>query len=148
MPKRTNRPGLSKTDRPPRGMGAGRFRGGRGARGAPAFMGYRGAIRGRGIRYVAPPTQEAPPQVMPIMAQYHPHQPPALGLQFPHWQTATSAPPLWPAHLMPEWADGGHHIWAAAPFIKRLTIVLWESVPRECPALLICFASNGDQLLW
>ncbi|XP_065342744.1 polyadenylate-binding protein 2-like isoform X2 [Cloeon dipterum] len=85
MPKRTNRPGLSKTDRPPRGMGAARFRGGRGSRGAPAFMGYRGAIRGRGIRYVAPPAQEAPPpQVMPIMAQYHPHQPPALGLQFPH----------------------------------------------------------------
>ncbi|KAF4520491.1 hypothetical protein B566_EDAN004742 [Ephemera danica] len=51
MPKRTNRPGLSKTDRPPRGMGAGRFRGGRGARGG-YLGGYRGAAsrRGGGIR--------------------------------------------------------------------------------------------------
>ncbi|XP_067004028.1 polyadenylate-binding protein 2 isoform X2 [Anabrus simplex] len=38
MPKRTNRPGLSMTNRPPRGRG---YRGGRGGRGA-SYYGYRG----------------------------------------------------------------------------------------------------------
>lgn len=93
MPKRTNRPGLSKTDRPPRGMGARGFRGGRGGSrggggGGGYLGGYRGAAasrRGGGIRYVAPQNNEPPPQatVMPLMPQYH-HQPPTMGLQFPH----------------------------------------------------------------
>jgi len=42
MPKRTNRPGLSKTDRPPRGSGrGGRFRGGGGGGRGFAYFGYR-----------------------------------------------------------------------------------------------------------
>ncbi|XP_063239285.1 polyadenylate-binding protein 2 isoform X1 [Bacillus rossius redtenbacheri] len=46
MPKRTNRPGLSMTNRPPRGRG---YRGGRGTRGA-FYFGYRPVRRGRGYR--------------------------------------------------------------------------------------------------
>ncbi|KAI5636064.1 polyadenylate-binding protein 2 [Phthorimaea operculella] len=51
MPKRTNKPGLSSTNRPPRGA-RGRGGGGRGFRGgfSPYYSGYRPARRGRGFR--------------------------------------------------------------------------------------------------
>jgi len=50
MPKRTNKPGVSTTNRPPRGRGRGRFpRGGRG--GFRGRSGFRGGYRGRANYY-------------------------------------------------------------------------------------------------
>ena len=54
MPKRTNKPGISTTNRPPRGRGArGRGRG-RGGYAPRARGGYRGGYRGRGASYYSP----------------------------------------------------------------------------------------------
>lgn len=50
MPKRTNKPGITTTNRPPRGRGAARSRG-RGSRGGFGYMRRRGGYRGRASYY-------------------------------------------------------------------------------------------------
>jgi len=55
MPKRTNRPGISSTNRPPRGRGATAYRGTRGiSRGGGFYAGYRPVRRPRRGGYFAP----------------------------------------------------------------------------------------------
>ena len=53
MPKRTNKPGISTTNRPPRGRGA-RGRGGRGRGYGGGRRPYRGGYRGRGASFYSP----------------------------------------------------------------------------------------------
>jgi len=53
MPKRTNKPGISTTNRPPRGRGRGRGRGHRGF-GGGYMRRPRGGYRGRGSSYYSP----------------------------------------------------------------------------------------------